>query len=46
MISYDNLWNVMEEKGVGRPSTYAPTISTIEDRLYIEKQGKKWYKII
>jgi len=30
----------MEEKGVGRPSTYAPTISTIEDRLYIEKQGK------
>ena len=35
-----SLVKVMEEKGVGRPSTYAPTISTIEDRLYIEKQGK------
>lgn len=35
-----SLVKVMEEKGVGRPSTYAPTISTIEERLYIEKQGK------
>lgn len=35
-----SLVKVMEEKGVGRPSTYAPTISTIEDRLYIEKEGK------
>ena len=30
----------MEEKGVGRPSTYAPTISTIEDRFYIEKERR------
>ncbi len=35
-----SLVKVMEEKGIGRPSTYAPTISTIEDRLYIEKEGK------
>ena len=35
-----SLVKAMEENGVGRPSTYAPTISTIEDRLYIEKEGK------
>lgn len=29
----------MEEMGIGRPSTYAPTISTIQDRKYIEKKG-------
>ena len=27
----------LEELGIGRPSTYAPTISTIQDRGYIEK---------
>ena len=27
----------MEELGIGRPSTYAPTISTIQNRLYVEK---------
>lgn len=27
----------LEEMGIGRPSTYAPTISTIQDRGYIEK---------
>ncbi len=30
----------MEEKGVGRPSTYAPTISTIQARGYVEKDGR------
>jgi DNA topoisomerase-1 len=27
----------LEELGIGRPSTYAPTISTIQDRQYVEK---------
>ena len=35
-----SLVKMMEEKGIGRPSTYAPTISTIQDRLYIEKEQK------
>jgi DNA topoisomerase I len=34
------LIKAMEEKGIGRPSTYAPTISTILDRLYVEKDRK------
>jgi len=34
------LIKVLEEKGIGRPSTYAPTISTILERNYVEKQTK------
>ena len=35
------LVKAMEEKGVGRPSTYAATIYTIEDREYVVKQDKR-----
>ncbi len=35
------LVKAMEEKGVGRPSTYAATIATIEDREYVVKQDKR-----
>ena len=34
------LIKALEEKGIGRPSTYAPTISTILDREYVVKEGK------
>ena len=34
------LIRAMEEKGIGRPSTYAPTISTITAREYVVKEGK------
>lgn len=36
-----SLVKALEEKGIGRPSTYAPTISTIVDRGYVEKEEKK-----
>ncbi len=35
-----SLIKALEEKGIGRPSTYAPTISTIESREYVVKEGK------
>lgn len=31
----------LEEEGIGRPSTYAPTISTVQQRGYIQKDGKQ-----
>jgi len=34
------LIRALEEKGIGRPSTYAPTISTILSREYVVKDGK------
>ena len=35
------LVKAMEEKGVGRPSTYASIVSTIQDREYVIKQDKR-----
>ena len=34
------LIRALEEKGIGRPSTYAPTITTIMNREYVVKDGK------
>ena len=36
-----SLVKAMEEKGVGRPSTYASVISTIQDREYVNKVDKR-----
>ncbi|MGN0676714.1 MAG: type I DNA topoisomerase [Ruminococcus sp.] len=35
------LIKALEENGIGRPSTYAPTITTIISRLYVEHEGKQ-----
>ncbi|HUW24181.1 MAG TPA: type I DNA topoisomerase [Patescibacteria group bacterium] len=37
-----SLIKTLEELGIGRPSTYAPTISTIQDRNYVEKQDRQF----
>ena len=39
-----SLVKALEEYGIGRPSTYAPTIATIEDRGYVERDEKKRLK--
>lgn len=36
-----SLIKALEENGIGRPSTYAPTITTITDRRYVEHEGKQ-----
>ncbi len=36
-----SLVKTLEEKDIGRPSTYAPIISTIQDRQYVVKEEKK-----
>ena len=35
------LVKTLEEYGIGRPSTYAPTIATIQERGYVEKEDKR-----
>ena len=37
------LIKTLEEIGVGRPSTYAPTITTIQQRNYVTKENKVFY---
>ncbi len=37
-----SLIKTLEEKGIGRPSTYAPTISTILDRKYVTREGQSF----
>ena len=36
-----SLVKALDEKGIGRPSTYSPTITTIIERRYIEKEQKQ-----
>jgi DNA topoisomerase I len=38
-----SLVKALESKGIGRPSTYASILSTIQDREYVEKQEGKFY---
>ena len=35
-----SLVKALEENGIGRPSTYAPILSTIQDRGYVQKDGR------
>jgi DNA topoisomerase-1 len=38
-----SLIKALEERGIGRPSTYAPTIGTIQDRTYVEKIEQRFH---
>jgi DNA topoisomerase-1 len=38
------LIKALEEKGIGRPSTYAPILSTIQDRFYVERMPDRKLK--
>src|SRR5437763_11235003 len=35
------LVKALEERGIGRPTTYAPTLGTIQDRGYVERDGRR-----
>lgn len=37
-----SLIRALEEKGIGRPSTYAPILDTIQKRKYVEKENKQF----
>ncbi|MDO8663410.1 MAG: DNA topoisomerase, partial [Candidatus Wildermuthbacteria bacterium] len=39
-----SLIKTLEENGIGRPSTYAPTLATIQERNYVEKNEQKRFQ--
>lgn len=41
--SETSLIKELEEKGIGRPSTYASIVTTIQDRKYVEKKENRFY---
>ncbi|TSC76088.1 MAG: DNA topoisomerase I [Parcubacteria group bacterium Gr01-1014_33] len=43
-FSEATLVKTLEKYGIGRPSTYAPIISTIQDRGYVEKHERRYLK--
>lgn len=43
-FSEATLIKTLEKLGIGRPSTYAPIISVIQDRLYVEKNENKKFR--
>lgn len=41
-----SLIKTLEERGIGRPSTYAPIVSTIQERQYVEKKDGRFFPTI
>jgi len=40
-FSEATLVKALEEQGIGRPSTYAPTLGTLQERYYMQRDGKQ-----